>query len=83
MASTLRSMSSVICWNTTPMRPSARTGATRMFWPHTRTSPASALKSPVSNWNSVLLPAPLGPSKATNSPARTSRSTPFKAGRAP
>ena len=36
--------------------------------PSIRTSPASSRSSPARIWNSVLLPAPLGPISATNSP---------------
>ena len=41
-------------------------GAAAANDPATSTSPSSAANSPVSTWNSVDLPAPLGPSKATN-----------------
>ena len=79
----LRSMSSEICWNTTPMWRSARVGAWRSEWPATSTSPSSAANRPVSTWNSVDLPAPLGPSSATNWPAGTDSESDFNAGRSP
>ena len=42
--------------------------AWRSECPATSTSPSSAANRPVSTWNNVDLPAPLGPSSATNSP---------------
>src|SRR5690606_26321120 len=47
--------------------------------PATRTSPSVGWTSPAATFSRVLLPDPLGPSKATTSPVCTWRSTPFKA----
>ena len=57
----------------TPMRASAGAGAAgEGLWPQTAMRPPSATNSPDSSWNSVDLPAPFGPSSATNSPRPTS-----------
>ena len=45
--------------------------------PRKRMVPLAGASTPITALMSVLLPAPLGPRMATNSPARTSRSTPF------
>ena len=78
-ASTLRSRSSVDCWNTTPRRASAPTRCRRMSSPSIAMRPPSGTNSPVSSWKSVVLPAPFGPSKATNSPGPSASVTPSSA----
>ena len=62
---------------------SAAVAERRSEWPATSTSPSSAANRPVSTWNSVDLPAPLGPSSATNSPARRLSDRDFNATVAP
>ena len=47
-----------------------------MSRPWMQTAPASGRVRPVRQRNSVVLPAPLGPSTATNSPGRTAKDTP-------
>ena len=51
-------------------RVARRTSRTRS-WPQTRTAPAVGRNSPVSTLMVVVLPAPLGPSRANNSPGGT------------
>src|SRR5262245_24868388 len=50
-----------------------------MSWPSSATDPASASVSPVRQRKSVVLPAPLGPSTATNSPGSAVKETPSSA----
>ena len=50
-----------------------------MSWPNTETVPPVLLTSEVTMPMVVVLPAPLGPSRAKNSPSSTSRSMPFSA----
>src|SRR6187399_1585248 len=52
-----------------------------MSWPSTVTRPAVGLTIPQTMLISVVLPAPLGPSKAKISPRRMSRLMPFSAWR--
>ena len=50
-----------------------------MSWPMTSIRPESAVNRPDSSWNKVDFPAPLGPSKAMNSPPWARRLTPSTA----
>src|ERR1700719_1455674 len=73
------SRSSVGCWNTMPSRANAGTAFRVMSWPITSMRPESGTKSPERSWNKVDLPAPLGPSRAMNSPGRATKLTPSTA----
>src|SRR5215472_18894380 len=61
-------------WKTKPMRPGARSVASRH-------SPALGAVRPATMRSSVLLPQPEGPSRLRNSPGLTSRSMPASASR--
>jgi hypothetical protein len=52
-------------WNTTPIDG----GGPCTTWPLTRTAPDVDGSSPATIFSSVLLPQPLGPTTATNSPS--------------
>jgi len=80
---TLRSRSSVGCWNTTPIRASAARGFCDRSCPATEIWPERVVKSRVSKENSVDFPAPLGPSSAANRPGATSKLTVSSALRLP
>src|SRR5882724_7620638 len=56
-----------------PMRPRAE--AARGSWPNTVARPEPGLARPNSSRTAVVLPAPFGPSTASNSPARTFKLT--------
>src|SRR5882724_1513693 len=56
-----------------PMRPRAE--ALRGSWPNTVARPEPGLVSPSNSRTAVVLPAPLGPSTASSSPARTFKLT--------
>ena len=73
------SRSRVGCWNTMPSLASAGTGFRVMSLPITSMRPESGTNRPESNWNSVDLPAPLGPSSAMNSPGCAEKLTPSTA----
>ena len=76
MFSATESGSSSGSWGTTETR--ARTlasVASRRSHPSTRTLPSSGSNSRGISETSVLLPAPVGPTSASVSPARTSRLT--------
>ena len=64
-------------WSMVPMSP-VRVAVTGSV-PSTRTAPASGVASPTIISMAVVLPAPLGPSRATISPGRISRSRPSRA----
>ncbi len=83
LAVTVRSRSSADCWKTMPRRDSAANGVEAISLPKMAAAPASALNKPVSIWKSVVLPAPFGPSNATNSPSATDRLMPSTALRTP
>src|SRR3954465_6868291 len=61
------------------MRARNASGAPLGLVPSTRTSPASAARSPVQISTVVVLPAPLGPSSASTEAACSSRSSPSTA----
>src|SRR5690242_3459428 len=61
------------------MRARSPSGAPFGLKPSTRTSPASAARSPVQTSTVVVLPAPLGPSNASTDAAGRSRSRPSTA----
>src|SRR5205823_13506281 len=44
-------------------------------WPRTKISPSVGTSRPAINRSTVVLPPPLGPSKASNSPSRTEKVT--------
>ena len=82
-ASRERSRSSVRGWNTTPSSRSASPGARPMSWPKMPMRPAWMPNSRVISENSVLLPAPLRPSRAVKLAGATLKSTSISARRAP
>ena len=46
------------------------------FRPPSTTLPPSSASNPATTFSSVVLPEPLGPSRVSNSPGRTARSSP-------
>src|SRR3954449_2411410 len=56
----------------TPIRARSASGAPAGSVPSTRTSPASAVRKPSQISTVVVLPAPLGPSRASTEPAASS-----------
>ena len=64
-------------WNVrpTPIRQIARGLCPRTSRPSSRTTPLSGASWPFSMLKQVLLPAPLGPINASNSPADTANET--------
>ena len=75
-------------WPTTTLRHTFCDGTSRGSWKTTvraggtHTAPSSAGSRPARMRSSVVLPLPLAPRSATNSPERISRSTPSSTGRA-
>ena len=69
----------LISCGTMPMQALAASSSRSRSWPNTLTVPADLFTSEVRMPISVVLPAPLGPSKAKKSPCSTSRSTPLSA----
>ncbi|CAJ6525035.1 putative sugar ABC transporter, ATP-binding protein [Burkholderia pseudomallei ABCPW 107] len=76
-SATVSSRMIVECWYThaTRARQPSRSASGGAASPAKRTTPASGLRSPVRIDTSVDLPAPLRPTSACDSPARTHRST--------
>ena len=62
---------------------SARVAASRIDSVATSIEPASGTNRPVSNWNSVDLPAPLGPSSTTKLAGCSVSDTSSSAARSP
>ncbi len=76
---TVSKASVVNSWGTSPIRVRASRNAVCQLRPSTRISPPLGLTIPQVMLMSVVLPAPLGPSKAKISPLRMSRSTALSA----
>src|SRR3954467_2252992 len=70
-SNTVRCGSSEYCWHT---KETARSAAASPVTsrPSIRIEPLSGISSPATRRNVVVLPAPVGPSSATNSPSPTS-----------
>ena len=68
---TLREESNALIYTSSAIAPRS--------WPSTLTRPALAVSMPATRLSSVLLPEPLGPTIATNSPASTSSVTSCRA----
>ena len=64
-------------------QPAVRARASRAWMPKISTSPASAAHRSSMHLMSVVLPAPLAPTRPNASPCATSRSTPASAGSPP
>jgi hypothetical protein len=62
----------------TPMAARIASASSATSWPATRTSPPSAVMSVVRIRTIVVLPAPLGPSRAKIVPSATCRSIPSR-----
>ena len=66
-----------------PMHDFAAASSVSMSWPNTLTVPEVLFTSELTMPMMVDLPAPLGPSRAKNSPSSTSRLTPRSASTPP
>jgi hypothetical protein len=72
---TVSNMSVVSSWGTRPILARAARNSRTLSWPSASTWPVEAVTMPQMMLMSVVLPAPLGPSRAKISPRRISRST--------
>ncbi len=76
MTSRMEPVNGCACWSTTPhCRRTADWSRAPRSWPSYSTLPETGLSKPISRRSRVDLPQPLGPTIATNSPARTSKET--------
>ena len=82
-SSPVRLSSTDTYWPGQPDVSRRRVGSPIASTPSTTTSPASALSSVVSMRTTVVLPAPLGPSRPSTVPGVTSKSTPSTARTSP
>ena len=80
-SSTVKDEKVCAIWNVrpTPLRQMARGGRPAMLSPPSRTRPESGASWPPTMLKVVVLPAPLGPINASNSPACTEKETPCTA----
>ncbi len=80
-SSTVRLGNTDECWNVRarPRRARASLDESVTSVGPRRTVPASGSRYPDRQWNSVVLPAPFGPTMAAISPGTASRSTPSTA----
>ena len=83
MSSGLSNWLKLISCGTMPMQALAAASSVSMSWPNTTTLPELLFTSELTMPMMVDLPAPLGPSRAKNSPSSTSRLTPRSASTPP
>ena len=71
----------IVSWMTMPIwRRRLRSWTSRMSWPSIRMAPESTSQNRGSRFISVVLPQPLGPTRAIDSPCRTVRLIPLRTG---